>query len=595
MPDTVTEQIVRESPEIEAYRLGLLDLAKARGEVPVNIPNINVAGMTQDQLSAIEMGRAGLGGYEQYLQNAQGYLGDSASGYGQVAGLAQGYANDALANSQNLGFDTLGQVQGGIGGANALATGAAGAGLNIANNTAGAAQTQASGAAGQASGIAGGAAGQANALAGMGVGGLQSYMNPALAQGQFQGAGAINTASGIGSLASQYAAQGGNAAGIASNAAGLGTGLGIAGASAYDPNRVGAFMDPWQQQVTQQKLMELQRQADIGQSGLAAQAVKAGAFGGSREGIQREELRRNLMTEQNKVLAQDASQNYGQALGASINTFQNDAARLQNAGNMAMQGGQLASGAGLSAAQLGASTNSGLASLLGGMGMNYAQMLQSGGLQAGQLYGNQMQNAAGTALQGGQLGANTALQGGQLASNATLQGGQLATNAALQGGQLAAGTAMQGSQLYNSAGMGLSSLMAQSGLQAGQLTAGAQLDASRGIGSLGQLSGQLGGMDQAYGQADSSFLYNLGANQQKQTQAEYDAQRATTLAREYEPFQRIGFISDIYSKTPTSQQSLSTASAPDPSPFSQIIGAGIAGYGAINAYNTATKTGAFGT
>jgi hypothetical protein len=206
-----------------------------------------------------------------------------------------------------------------------------------------------------------------------------------------------------------------------------------------------------------------------------------------------------------------------------------------------------------------------------------------------------MQSAAGTALQGGQLGANTALQGGQLVNNSILQGGQLATNAALQGGQLAANTAMQGNQLYNQAGMGLASLIGQTGLQAGQLTAGAQLDASRGIGSLGQLSGQLGGMDQAYGQADSSFLYNLGANQQKQTQAELDAQRATTLAREYEPFQRIGFISDIYSKTPTSQQSLTTASAPDPSPFSQIIGAGIAGYGAINAYNTATKTGAFGT
>lgn len=573
MADTVTEQIVREAPEIEAYRLGLLDLAKTRGEVPVNIPAINVAGMTPDQMAAIDMGRAGLGGYEQYLQNAQGYLGQSATGYGQVPQLAQGYANQALAGSQGLGFDTLGNVQGGIGTANALATGAAGAGLGIATGASGAAQNQ-----------AGTAAGTANALSGAGIGGLQSYMNPALAQGQIQGAGAMNTAGGIGSLASQYAAQGGGAANIAGNAAALGTGLGIAGASAYDPNRVGQFMDPYQQLVTQQKLQELQRQADIGQQSLSAQAVKAGAFGGSREGIQREELRRNLMTQQNQVLAQDASNNFNQAQAASINTFQNDAGRLQNAGNMAMQGGQLASNAGLSAAQLGATTNSGLASLLGGMGMNYAQMLQSGGLQAGQLYGNQMQNAASTALQGGQLQTNAALQGGQLASNAALQGGQLASN-----------TAMQGSQLANTSGMGLASLMAQSGLQAGQLTAGAQLDASRGIGTLGQLSGQLGGLDQAYGQADSSFLYNLGANQQKQTQAELDAARATTLAREYEPFQRIGFISDIYSKTPTSQQSLTTASAPDASPFSQIIGAGIAGYGAINAYNNATKTSAFGT
>jgi hypothetical protein len=361
-------------------------------------------------------------------------------------------------------------------------------------------------------------------------------------------------------------------------------------------------MDPYQAAVTNRAMQEYDRQAMIAQQGLNAQAVKAGAFGGSRQGIQQTELERNLADVKMNRLLEDYSRNFQQAQNAAINTQQNDMSRLQNAGQMALaggqlglQGGQLASGTAMNAAQLGAQTNAGLASLMGNLGMNYAQLLQSGGLQAGQLYGTQLQNAANTALQGGQLQTNAALQGGQLASNAALQGGQLTSNAALQGGQLQTNAALQGAQLANQSGMGLASLIANSGLQAGQLTAGAELDASKGIASLGQYSGQLGGLDQAYGQADSSFLYNLGANQQKQTQAELDAARATTLAREYEPFQRIGFISDIYAKTPTSQQSLTTASAPDPSPFSQIIGAGIAGYGAINAYNTATKNNTFGT
>ena len=51
------------------------------------------------------------------------------------------------------------------------------------------------------------------------------------------------------------------------------------------------YLDPYQQQVTQEALGEYQRQADIQRNQLGAQAVQAGAFGGDRFGIQGAEFR----------------------------------------------------------------------------------------------------------------------------------------------------------------------------------------------------------------------------------------------------------------------------------------------------------------
>jgi hypothetical protein len=51
-----------------------------------------------------------------------------------------------------------------------------------------------------------------------------------------------------------------------------------------------AYMDPYQQTVTQQALAELDRQAQLQQQGLDAQAVSAGAFGTERAGIQSAEM-----------------------------------------------------------------------------------------------------------------------------------------------------------------------------------------------------------------------------------------------------------------------------------------------------------------
>ena len=77
------------------------------------------------------------------------------------------------------------------------------------------------------------------------------------------------------------------------------------------------FMNPYQQSVIDSTMTQLDRQADIARQGDAAKAIQAGAFGGSREGIQRAERDRGLQQVKADTLAKLLSSNYGQAQKAS--------------------------------------------------------------------------------------------------------------------------------------------------------------------------------------------------------------------------------------------------------------------------------------
>jgi len=100
-------------------------------------------------------------------------------------------------------------------------------------------------------------------------------------------------------------------------------------AQTYDPSSAAAFMNPYQQQVTQNALDEMQRQAAIQQNELAAKAVTAGAFGGSRQGIMETEQGRNLAEMQGRRTYEDLSNNYAQAQNAAQTAFGNQQNRQQ--------------------------------------------------------------------------------------------------------------------------------------------------------------------------------------------------------------------------------------------------------------------------
>jgi hypothetical protein len=354
---TYSEQIVREAPGIEAYKLGLLESAKGLSDRPVNLPSYQVAGFNPDQTAAFAQARQGIGAYQPYLAGGQQAL-------GQGLGTTQEAANVLR------GADTRNQF------------GAAQGAANLA------------------------------------------------AAGTFAQAGRIG-----------------------------------------EPE-IQEYMNPFTNLALNQQLQEMNRQAQIQGQQMNAQAVRAGAFGGSREGIQRAEMGRNLAQTQNQAIAQAMQQNYAQALGA--------AQQQQQAGLQAY--GQLAN--------------------------------------IGQGIGN---------LAGQQFGI---------------------------GQQMATGLGQFGSQL----------------------------------GNLGVQQAALGQSAQQLGQGDVNFLYNIGQQQQGLTQQQLDAQRNTQLQQAYEPYQRLGFLSDIYKGAPTSQQSITAATAPTPSTAQQVAGLGIAG---LSAAAAGKKSGLF--
>lgn len=99
---------------------------------------------------------------------------------------------------------------------------------------------------------------------------------------------------------------------------------------------------------------------------------------------------------------------------------------------------------------------------------------------------------------------------------------------------------------------------------------------------------------QGYGQAqqlrmqDVSNLMQVGEQQRQLTQQEMDAQYRAKIQGLYEPYQRLGFVSDIMQGAPTSASSLAMATTPQANPLAQAVGAGISGLALYQGYQNAT-------
>lgn len=87
---------------------------------------------------------------------------------------------------------------------------------------------------------------------------------------------------------------------------GLGSGLAtLSGISSFqDPGTAQGFMSPYMQAVVDQQMESAQRQADIAATQRGAQAVRAGAFGGSRQAIENAEAARALASQKGQIQAQ---------------------------------------------------------------------------------------------------------------------------------------------------------------------------------------------------------------------------------------------------------------------------------------------------
>ena len=140
------------------------------------------------------------------------------------------------------------------------------------------------------------------------------------------------------------------AMGTAANMAGT-AGLGALNAGAnFNPYQTGQFggqtaqnyMNPYMQNVVDIQQREAQRTADIAGTGRNAQAVKSGAFGGSRQAIMDAEANRNLSTQMGDIQAQGLNQAYNQGQ-QQFNTEQQLREQSNQFGNsLGMQGFQTA-------------------------------------------------------------------------------------------------------------------------------------------------------------------------------------------------------------------------------------------------------------
>ena len=281
---------------------------------------------------------------------------------------------------------------------------------------------------------------------------------------------------------------------------------GLAGTAAqYDPVSAQAFMNPYETQVVDQALADIQRAGNIQGQADAARAVGAGAFGGSRSGIVDSERGRNILEQQAKTAAGLRAQGYGQAIQQSMGAQESALQRQQKAAGM-----------------------------LGQLG-------QAGG-QAG--------------AQFGQIG----LAGQETAARLGLAGADMTGQAAGQMGQLA----LQRAQL-------------------GQQAVGQAQDSAKTLAALGQTSAGLGQLGQQMQRADVDALAKLGAQQQVLDQGAADQAQQFALQQVYQPYQKLGFYSDILQGAPSTSMSVSQNTAPSASMLNQVVGAGIGGLGIANA------------
>lgn len=339
----ITEQIVREAPDIENLKVGLMKSAKAaiEGVGPQDLPAYQVAGYTPEQIEALRMGAEGIGAYQPYMNQAGTAMTAGAGMLAQGAGILGG-------------ADTRGQFD------------MARSMLDASN--------------------------QAD------IGQAQEMMRQSVGQAQMAGP------------------QFGQAQGM------LGTGIGALSGAAqrFAPSDVQGFMNPYQQQVIDESLRQINRQGDIARQNLQAQAVRAGAFGGSRGAIQAAELERGLSEQRNAAITGALSQGYQSAAQQAQQAFEQQQQRqLAQAQGYQQGAGLLGNLESERARQAFATAQYG-----GNIGQALAgQQFQQAGLgqQAAGLYGNLAQQQFGI---GSQLAAGLGSLGSQL-SAVGLQQGQL--------------------------------------------------------------------------------------------------------------------------------------------------------------------------
>jgi hypothetical protein len=209
--------------------------------------------------------------------------------------------------------------------------------------------------------------------------------------------------------------------------------------------------------------------------------------------------------------------------------------------------------------------------LAAAQGITNAGATQSNiGTAAANIYGN----AANTTANIGSTLGGQAIQNTQLGQTGTANMGNLAASEAATLGNLGQGIGALGTQAAN-VDLNKASTMSNIGTN---------------IANMGTAQGQIGEAVQRAGINDVNLMSGIGSIEQSEAQKQIDAARNTQLQETMAPYQQLGFVSDIYKNAPTSQMSLTSASAPSPSTFQTVAGTVVGG---VTTAAAANKAGLF--
>jgi len=273
----------------------------------------------------------------------------------------------------------------------------------------------------------------------------------------------------------------------------------------YDPSSASSFMDPFNRDVIDAQQAEIARLGEKQKIAARDQAVKSGAFGGSRGAIAEAEIGRNVLQQQAKTGAELRSQGFQQAQQQAQQSFEQAQGRRQQAAQMTGSLGQAGAQTGISAAQQAAN-----------LGLSAEQLAQRGALEGGQLGLSGQQGIGSLAAQRAGIGQNL---GSQFQSAQ-----QLGSN--VFGDQM---NRMQGA----ASGMGgLTNQQFGNAMNAYQMTGANQRAGAQGIAGLGRQ-----GFDMLTGQIGT--LGGLGQTGRGIQQAGLDAQYKAGTQMADEPFMRL--------------------------------------------------------
>ena len=276
---------------------------------------------------------------------------------------------------------------------------------------------------------------------------------------------------------------------------------------------IGAYQSPYQQQVIDQSMADIQRQADISRGQAQSRAIGAGAFGGSRSALLEGESQRPFIEQMARTSAGLRQAGFEQAQQAA----QADLARQQQLGIFGAgqeqqralqqaQFGQQAGLAGFQAQQQRALEQARLGQQAGLAGQDIAAQrnLQQAQFQqqAGLMGSEQSQQRA---LEQARLGQQAGLAGYQGRLSTAQRQAELSQQAGLAGQDIQARMAMMQPELE------LRARQQRAGLLGGQLE-----DQYRSLGLLGGVGQQQQQLQQrAMDQAYNEFLRASGYGQQQ--------------------------------------------------------------------------------